>query len=592
MSATIAEAGLPAGRRWRRMLFSRELDRYPDKGPRYWYLGIAVLATVVLYYVYFQPGAVTPQILADYHMSFLYYLNLVVVANAVGAATSLIGGLSDRIGRANLVVYGLLAVGLLQLVGIPNAATKVEFSMVYVGIGFVEGIILVTTPALIRDFSPQMGRAAAMGFWALGPTVGSLVVSIVATHTLTHLSAWQDQFVISGIVCLAAFAVAFVGLRELSRQIRDQVMVSLQERALVEARARGIDVEEATRHPLRSMLHLDLVTSAFGISVFLLIYFAAVTILTLYFAVVFNQSLANANGINTWYWSFDSVCLVAVGVLSDRLLVRKPFMVVGAVGAIVMTIVFLSRTSHPETGYYTHVLIASLLGVFLATAYSPWMAAYTEAVEAHNPALTATGLAVWAWILRVVVAISFLVLPHVITTATTVVDNSSAQSEALLLQRANVYLTNHQPPPPDLIRGLDALGPPGEALSFVLQHPGQPLPPALARQGVALLDFKTAIDLFSAGKPVPPSLVSRIQQNSPQLGAVYPKIIALIDAQAHSPAEWRRWWWVCVGGEALFLLIVFTMKGRWSPRAARRDLEAHERLVEEELARLPAEAVA
>ena len=42
-----------------------------------------------------------------------------------------------------------------------------------------------------------------------------------------------------------------------------------------------------------------------------------------------------------------------------------------------------------------------------------------RAVEAHNPALTATGLAVWGWILRIVVAISFLILPQVITTATT-----------------------------------------------------------------------------------------------------------------------------------------------------------------------------
>jgi MFS family permease len=582
----------PESGRLRRLLFARELDHYPRRTARYWYLAVAVLATVVLYYVYFEPGAVTPQILAHYHMSFLYYLNLVVVANAVGAATSLIGGMSDRIGRANLVVYGLLVVGILQLAAIPNAGTKIEVSLVYVAIGFVEGIILVTTPALIRDFSPQMGRAAAMGFWALGPTVGSLAASVVANHTLTHLPAWQDQFIISGIVCLVVFCVAFFGLRDLSRRLRDQVMVSLQEQSLIEARARGIDVEAATAHPVRSMLHLDLVVSAFGISVFLLIYFAAVTVLTLYFAVVFNLSVADANGVNTWYWAFDSVFLVVAGLASDRLLVRKPFMVVGAVGAIVTTVVFLSRSSHPATGYYTHVLIVSLLGVFLATAYSPWMAAYTEAVESHNPALTATGLAIWAWILRVVVAVSFLVLPHVVTTASAVVDNSSVQPVALLLQRAGAYVTDHRPAPPDLIRSLEAIGPPGQALAFLIQQPGEALPPALSRQGVALVEFKQATDLVSAGKPVPPSVVAHIQQNSSQLGAIYPRVVALIKAQNHSPAEWRRWWWVCVIGQVVFLLIVLTMKGRWSPRAARADLEAHERRMDEELARLPAESAA
>jgi len=41
-----------------------------------------------------------------------------------------------------------------------------------------------------------------------------------------------------------------------------------------------------------------------------------------------------------------------------------------------------------------------------------------------------------------------------------------------------------------------------------------------------------------------------------------------------------------VAGQVIFMLLVFTMRGRWSPRAARRDLDEHERLVEKELAQL------
>jgi hypothetical protein len=37
---------------------------------------------------------------------------------------------------------------------------------------------------------------------------------------------------------------------------------------------------------------------------------------------------------------------------------------------------------------------------------------------------------------------------------------------------------------------------------------------------------------------------------------------------------------------AVFGALVFFMRGRWSPRAARRDLEERDRLVSEELARL------
>ena len=46
----------------------------------------------------------------------------------------------------------------------------------------------------------------------------------------------------------------------------------------------------------------------------------------------------------------------------------------------------------------------------------------------------------------------------------------------------------------------------------------------------------------------------------------------LVPAQAASAGEWKRWWYICIGGQALFLALVFAMRGRWSPRAAKRRL--------------------
>ena len=60
----------------------------------------------------------------------------------------------------------------------------------------------------------------------------------------------------------------------------------------------------------------------------------------------------------------------------------------------------------------------------------------------------------------------------------------------------------------------------------------------------------------------------------------------IVPAQKASPNEWKRWWWVCIGGMVIFFVLVFTMRGRWSPRAAKRDIEERERIVAEELARL------
>ena len=104
-----------------------------------------------------------------------FFLYLLVVSNAIGAFSAFIGGLSDKIGRANLTIYGTLVVALVQLFAIPHIHDKWWFAASYCVIGFVEGVILVSTPALMRDFSPQMGRGVAMGFWALGPDHGRAV---------------------------------------------------------------------------------------------------------------------------------------------------------------------------------------------------------------------------------------------------------------------------------------------------------------------------------------------------------------------------------------------------------------------------------
>src|SRR6202000_2067537 len=113
--------------------------------------------------------------------------------------------------------------------------------------------------------------------------------------------------------------------------------------------------------------------------------------------------------------------LIVVGIISDRVKVRKPFMVLGAVGAIIMTIIFASYAGHPHTSYTTFALTISLLAVFLPIAYAPWMASFTETVEKHNPALTATGLAVWGWIIRVVIAVSVFIMPFVVSSMTPLV---------------------------------------------------------------------------------------------------------------------------------------------------------------------------
>ncbi|MEV6792953.1 MFS transporter [Streptomyces sp. NPDC051320] len=535
-------------------LYRRDLAEYPPTGPRMVYLAIVVVTTVVLYYMLYIQYAVATSIITHFHMTYRYFIWVSVIGNAIGAFASLLAGLADRWGRANLVVYGLLVAALLVLFGLPNASDKSVYLVLFALVSFIEGIVLVATPALIRDFSPQLGRATAMGYWTMGPVVGSLVVTTVTSNTLAT-SSWQEELRYSAIAGLVVFAVALFALRELSPGLRDQIMVSLRDRVLVEARAKGLDTETLRRGEWRQMLRPDILGSAFAISAFLLLYFAAVGNFVVYFATNYGFSEQRTNGLANWYWGANAIALVLVGLLSDRLKVRKPFMIVGAVGTVVATAVFATRATHPGTGYYTFAWLFIGIGIFSGIAYAPWMASFTETVEKRNPAATAAGLAVWGWTIRIVVAVSSACIPVVVTSVTPLVEHG-AQVTAAQAQA-------------------------GPALEVVEAHPQ-----LFAEMGKYTPATLPADLGARAVKEVGPADLALVQKAQPQLKVLQEYGPRVQKAAKEGPGEWRTWWWICVGGQILFLPFVFVMAGRWSPKKARQDAEEHQAVVDRELAAL------
>ena len=450
-----AAAGQPSVRSpLGKFLFDHTIDEYPHGSRRWGYLTLAVLATVVLYYVYYTQTGVTPNILAGFHMSFAFYIGIIVVSNLLGRVR-LVAGRPDRSAgphqRGDLRTADRRAAHRHRYSVVHG---EWSYAVVTCLIGIVEGAILVATPALVRDFSPQLGRASAMGFWTIGPVAGSLITSLVALHTLDHFGQthWKSQFVISGVAALVVFAISLVFLKDLSAQLRDQLMVSARDQALVEARARGLSdrqLVEATEKPWKQILKWDLVGMSIGIALFLLVYYAAASLFTIYYPVIFQNpngsgfTVTQANGLNTWFWGADMVSLVVVGVLSDVLKVRKPFMLVGAVVSMVMLFIFLGNATHAHTGYYTLAIEAMLLALGLSLVFAPWMAGYTESVEDKNPALVGTGLALWGWILRLTVGLSFIFLPLVITSVNPIVDNLPVAQKVIAGQTIQAFVGTH-----------------------------------------------------------------------------------------------------------------------------------------------------
>jgi MFS family permease len=624
MSATATDP-VSTERGWTSTLWHRQLDSYPETRLRYMYLAITVLATITLYYELYVGASVSTLLLPALHMSFTFYVTALAFGNLLGAFGSLFAGLADRVGRTNLVVFGLLFTGIFTAFIMPAATSRWPFTIESFVVGIVEGMALVATPALIRDFSPQVGRASAMGFWTSGPVLGSLIVAVVASNTVPavvhNVSFWTHEYKICGIVGLVVFVITFLGLRELSPRLRDQLMVTMHDRLLVEARAKGLDIEAALRHPFRQLLKADVIVSALGVAVMLLTYYTAVAFGVIYLSTVFGESTKDANGLGNWNWGFNVLAVILVGVLSDKLRVRKPFMVVGGVLAAAMLIVFLEQAGH-HPSYYTLAIILALLSFFTGIAYTPWMASFTETVEARNPALIATGLAIWGWIVRVVVFASFLIIPTIISSVTPLVNYGgtvatyATQYKSQLAfatahpqivanaQKYQVQLGNAQKFAPEL-QVLQA-NPALFAKLATFTNPAT-IPPKLLGQAV------TAAGGGAKGQAVLQSIsanqaaISGVIAVGPQLQAIAPfaaqltalskvppQVFAYLKAHGaavqkasvDSPGQWKTWYWVCFGGFIFFLLCIPLLRGRWSPAAAKRDEDEHEALVDAELAKL------
>jgi hypothetical protein len=319
-------------------------------------------------------------------------------------------------------------------------------------------------------------------------------------------------------------------------------------------------------------------------------------------------------------------------------------MVIGGIGAGAATVVYLLQAGH-HPSYYTLAIILAIGAFFLGVAYAPWMASFTETVEARNPALTATGLAIWGWIIRVVIFASFLVLPGVINSVTPLVNYGAQVSAYATTYKSQIAFAQGYPQivatlkkiPPSVLATVKADGTQlanaqkfAPELAVIKANPTlftklatytnpAKIPPALAAKAVTAagggakgLKILTTISANQAAiggviaaapalKTVVPYAadLKAIAPYSAQLTAlskVPPAAFAYLKAHAaavqkaaaQTSGQWRTWYWVCFGGIVIFLLSIPLLRGRWKPSDARRDEQQHEAMVEAELAKLRA----
>ena len=394
-------------------LFRRDLAHYPGNLRRIWYLTLIVTATIVLYCDGTITATVLPLVLHAFHLSLVGYSLFAVIAILLSAPVALLGSLSDRFGRANIIIFGMFVCSLIML-GVA-LATTLPFYLALIGsFTCLEAILYVVAPALVRDFSPRLRRATAMGFWLIGPIGGLILATGTSSLILTHFDVWQYPYALAGVIGLLVFLLCLLGLRELSAPLRNQVIMSAQEKDRVEAQAHLAVPAPGIRGAWQQVLHLPILLAAIGYPLYQFMVVTVTTFFPLYLSSSAGFPLAQANAMLSVFWIVYGGTALLVGFISDLTIVRKPYILLGCIGAMIATLLLVANTGHPISSLLI-IIVLCILGISNGISSVSWMAGFTEMVEQVNPAMVATGLAVLGFFQRFFAVVTFLALPQVIS---------------------------------------------------------------------------------------------------------------------------------------------------------------------------------
>lgn len=507
---------------------------------------MVVVVTISVYYALYLKGSVAPQIIDEYDMSLGFYVTISILGSLLGSGAALAGALADRIGRTGLMIYGSLFVALMTLLVTPNMPSKVTFLLADVSVSATTGVVLVASTALIRDFAPQLTRAVAMSTWNLGPILGSLLVSSVASRTLDDHPDWRFQYTVCGIVGLAAAIVGVLGFRELSPALRSQVFRTADDAAAAETRVEdAAQASPAATATWRVLLTPRLLIPIVGIGLFLVFYFTRLGFWVIFFVTTRGFTGAEANGLSNWWWATSAVTLVAMGALADGLDIRKPLMLLGAVGSVVALSVFGTVAADPDTTYRTFVLTVVPAAFFGVTTSSMWITAFSEAVEERAPHLVATGMALYGWIVRLVAAGTFLGILLAIPAASTLADHGG--------EVARISQQYAQP-----LAALQTAGARQAELGAALAVTGDDRLTGAAR-AEAERDLAAAERAQAANAAaIPADDLAFITEHGADVA----------EAAANTSDEWETWWRVCLVMQLVFIPTIFLLPGHWFRRRA------------------------
>jgi len=127
----------------------------------------------------------------------------------------------------------------------------------------------------------------------------------------------------------------------------------------------------------------------------------------------FGITSSRAATITAISWAINLATLYGAGWLSDRLQLRKPLILAGALGGLVGIGYLVRLIGSGEATPVQLVAINAVIGAALAVTFTPWMALYSEDVEDIRPDLQATAWGLFGLSIRFMILIMLISAPVV-----------------------------------------------------------------------------------------------------------------------------------------------------------------------------------
>lgn len=382
---------------------SRQIVKYPVGWLRIGLLVLVIIANIVANYEG-ELAPVVPILLPYLHLTLTHYGYIIAGCAIVSAVVAIISGpYIDKIGRTFFVVFGTIVTSLVVFAMCLVHNTG-EFILMRVIMAIILGVSIPATTGLIRDFTPRVGRALGFGLWTFGPVGANYLAAYVAGATLPIFNnSWRSQFIIMGGFCLVVSVIVAFFIRDLSPGLRAQVIHDHTSVTNANQSAQMDDGAIAPPKLVYGAFHIWAL--AVGIVLFLLLYFFTQAFGPVYLVTVFKFTPAVASSLASYFWLGNLVALIVVGMISDKLQLRKVFSFIGVIGLLIFMYFWIHLIGHQVTAGRM-MMYTTIQGVLLGIGFGPWMALFSENLEDIHPTLQATGWGLWGLVTNVLVAVA------------------------------------------------------------------------------------------------------------------------------------------------------------------------------------------